>query len=89
MTTTSFGMNRHSIAALILTAVFSILLFGSCKKSDEISKNKNHASSYSSNVLDKWMTLQLRLIRNASGIPNHGFSRHFAYTGVAALESLQ
>jgi hypothetical protein len=35
------------------------------------------------------MTLQLRLMRNATGIPNQGFARHFAYTGVAALESLK
>ena len=35
------------------------------------------------------MTMQLRLMRNATGIPNQGFSRHFAYSGIAAFESLK
>jgi hypothetical protein len=35
------------------------------------------------------MTMQLRLMRNATGIANHAFSRHFAYAGVAAFESLR
>jgi len=34
------------------------------------------------------MTLQIRLMKNATGVPNQGFGRHFAYSGVAALESL-
>jgi hypothetical protein len=33
--------------------------------------------------------MQLRLMRNAPGIPNHALSRHFAYSGAAALESLR
>lgn len=87
MTATSFKMNRHSIASLFLTAILSVILLGSCKKWDQIN-NKDKPSSYSSEVLDKWMTMQLRLMRNATGIPNHAFSRHFAYAGAAALESL-
>jgi len=34
------------------------------------------------------MTLQIRLMRNATGIPNQAFSRPFAYSGIAALESI-
>jgi hypothetical protein len=34
------------------------------------------------------MTLQLRLMKNATGIPNQAFARPFAYSGIAALESL-
>jgi hypothetical protein len=59
----------------------------SCNK-DDIKHHPNKPASYPADVLDKWMTLQLRLMRNATGIPNQGFARHFAYTGVAALESL-
>ncbi len=33
--------------------------------------------------------MQLRLMRNATGIANHAFSRHFAYAGVVAFESLR
>lgn len=32
--------------------------------------------------------MQIRLMTNATGIPNHAFSRHFAYAGITALESL-
>lgn len=35
------------------------------------------------------MTLQLRLMRNTTGVPNHAFSRHFAYSGATALEALR
>lgn len=34
------------------------------------------------------MTMELRLMRNATGIPNQAFSRHFVYAGIAALESI-
>ena len=32
--------------------------------------------------------MQLRLMRDATGIPNVAFSRYYAYSGVTALESL-
>jgi hypothetical protein len=89
MTTTSFMMNRHSIASLFLAAIISVVLIISCQKGDAPIKSKEKPATYSSEVLDKWMTMQLRLMRNATGIPNHGFSRHFAYAGVTALESLK
>src|SRR5688572_28425140 len=65
-----------------------VLVLSACSKPEEF-KNDKHASAFSSEVLDKWITLQLRLIRNTAGVPNHGFSRHFAYSGVAALEALR
>jgi hypothetical protein len=87
MTTSLFIVNRTSVAFFIRLAIFAmVLLFGACQKEEGICKEK--PSSYSAEVLDKWMTLQLRLMRNATGIPNHAFSRHFSYTGVTALESL-
>ncbi len=87
--TTTFKM-KHSFNHLIFAAVTLIILFGSCKKNDQVVIDTNdQASLYDSEVLDKWMTIQLRLMRNATGIPNQAFSRHFAYSGVAALESLK
>jgi hypothetical protein len=47
-----------------------------------------NASSYSADVIDKWMTMQIRLERDAVGIPNVAFVRYYAYSGVAALASL-
>jgi len=78
-----------SISAFhFLLVVLFILLLVSCKKNDNPGNNEHHASTYNSEVLDKWMTVQLRLMRNATGVPNHAFSRYFAYTGIVALESL-
>lgn len=82
---------HSSKKSILLTgfAVTAITIFSmfSCTKDtpgNEV-KNPNH---YDSKVIDKWMTVQLRLMRNATGIPNHGFSRHFAYSGVAAVLSI-
>ena len=87
--TTTFKM-KHStfISLFILTVSTLVLLLASCKKHHyPIPPNK--ASEYSANVLDKWMTLQIRLMQNATGIANQAFSRHHAYAGVAAYEALK
>ena len=93
MTTTSFNRNRRSIASLFLTTIVTIIVLVSCQKNEDakiVDNNlKGKPTAYSSDVLDKWITMQLRLMRNATGIPNHGFSRHFAYSGIAAFESLK
>src|SRR6185436_9579609 len=86
MNKTSFKMNRRFIS-FFLPATISVLLFGSCKKDDHF-PHGNHPSLYSSEVIDKWMTLQIRLIKNTTGVANQAFARHFAYSGIAALESL-
>ncbi|HZH67452.1 MAG TPA: hypothetical protein VEY10_21350 [Flavisolibacter sp.] len=85
MTTASFPMKRHSLAFYFLTAAFALLTLNSCKKD----KYDDHPSSHTAEVLDKWMTLQLRLMRNATGVPNQAFARHYAYSGVAAVEALR
>lgn len=77
-------MSRHFMVLFLLATVISLV---ACTKNAVISE-KPHASKYSSEVLDKWMTLQLRLMRNATGISNHGMARQFAYSGIAAYESL-
>ncbi len=77
---------RHRIGVLFLTVVITTAAIVSCSKDKQEFKNK--PSSYPAVVIDKWITLQLRLMRNATGIANHAFSRHFAYSGIAALESL-
>ena len=88
--TTSIKMNRQSIAAYFLTAVLAVAMLSSCQKDEHVpgNDNGNQAQSFSADVLDSWMTLQLRLMRNATGIPNQTFSRHYVYAGIAALESL-
>ena len=89
MTTTSLSMIRHTIAFVFLTALLTFILLNSCQREENAISQKYKPSYYSSDVLDKWMTMQLRLMRNSTGIANHAFSRHFAYAGVAAFESLR
>lgn len=65
---------------------------GSCQKFDDIFDHHNPGksgkpTSYSSEVIQKWASLQVRLMKNTAG-PNHGFTRHFAYSGIAAWESI-
>ena len=97
MTTTSIKMNRRSMTRLFFTAIATSIVLISCQKGDtpilqeesSALAQKGKPTGYSSEVLDKWITMQLRLMRNATGIPNHGFSRHFAYAGIAAFESVK
>ncbi len=87
MTTTSIKMNRHSIASIFLVSLLTVLTLGACKKNHHDHHNSD-ASKFSADVLDKWMTMQLRLMRNTTTIPNHALSRQFSYAGIAALEAL-
>ncbi|HZZ76400.1 MAG TPA: vanadium-dependent haloperoxidase [Puia sp.] len=45
-------------------------------------------SQYSSDVIDKWMTLEIRFYKDATGIGNGAFARPFAYSGISAYESI-
>ena len=76
---------RHSIVSLFLLIA---VILGGCKKYEVIKNDGPQASFYSSDVLDKWMTMQLRLMTNTTGVPNQAFSRHFAYSGITAIESI-
>ncbi len=81
-------MYGRSIASTFLIAVTCLGILSSCTKNNLPVNQSNQVSNYSSEVLDKWMTMQLRLMRNATGIQNQAFSRHFVYAGIAALQSV-
>lgn len=87
MKKTTPKVNGVLFASMFIALASIALIFGSCKKHDHPFP-PNH-DTYSADVLDKWMSMQIRLMRNATGIPNQAFSRHFAYAGVAAYESLR
>ena len=72
----------------LLVSVVALSIFSSCNKSDVGLNNGNSPLSYSADVLEKWMEMQVRLLRNTPGILNHASSRHYAYSGVAALEAI-
>src|SRR5688572_22390107 len=46
------------------------------------------ASSYSSAVLDKWMTMQIKLMSSTPAIFNGPFVRIYSYTGLVAFRSI-
>ena len=86
-----------SYSRMSLYILFFAFLFNfstGCKKDNSAIPNNNvissnssdatNASSYSADVIDKWMTMQIRLERDAVGIPNVAFVRYYAYSGIAA-----
>lgn len=90
----SIRMKRRSFASNALIAATALLALSSCKKDSsdpppvEGSPSIEVVSAHSSETLVKWMNLQVRLMKNTAG-PNHGFARHMAYSGIAAVEALK
>ena len=78
------GRSTHHI---LIGAAIAIGCFTSCWKSEKALRNPLGPSSFSSDVLDKWFTLEIRLYKDATGITNSGFARPFAYSGICAYES--
>jgi hypothetical protein len=76
---------------LVRFIFFFLLMSGSftaCRKSDNPFRGSNSPSFYSADVIDKWMTLEIRIYKDATGIGNGAFSRPFAYSGISAYESI-
>ena len=87
--------NNFSGRAFYFIVFFFTLLtsFMSCKKDGLITllsslSDLKNAHTYPSDMITKWTAMQLRLMRDATGIPNVAFSRYYAYSGIAALEAL-
>jgi hypothetical protein len=52
------------------------------------SPDLKNAQTYPSEIIRKWIAMQIRLMHDATGIPNVAFTRYYAYSGIAALEAL-
>lgn len=74
---------RKSITFIVL----AIACFAGCRKPGMEYKQEPTAGDYPSDVIDKWLTLEIRLFRDAKGISNGAFARPFAYSGICAFES--
>src|SRR5580700_9794716 len=79
------GQPKNPVLIFLLS---TIVCFTACRKSDDPFKGKNDPSFYSADVIDKWMTLEIRMYKDATGIGNGAFSRPFAYSGICAYESI-
>jgi hypothetical protein len=73
---------------LPLSLLLLIISFTSCNKLDNGFRNEPGAHDFSSDVIDKWFTLEVRIYKNATGIANGAFARPFAYSGISAYESI-
>ena len=87
-----------------MVACLSSILFIGCKKDFQpeeeqkqqaLSKSAKmehghlkQTKTYSSDVVVKWMDMQLQLMKTATGIPNVAFARHYAYSGIALYEAV-
>jgi len=75
------------VKKILLFLVIAMAGFTGCRK-DPGFRDERPPSSYSSDVIDKWMTLEIRLFTNVTGILNGGIARPFAYSGICAYESI-
>lgn len=83
-----FLSNKRVLKTFLIGIVISAT-FISCNKSDHIlPPGINDAGRYPSDVIDKWITMQIRLMSHTTGVANVLFSRIYAYTGVTAYEAL-
>ena len=89
-------MKKQIIAvSLLLVAAFAIPT--GCKK-EESSRNNSennvsvargtHANQYSSEIAQKWMKMQLQIMKTTAGISNLAFVRPLAYSSIAFYESV-
>jgi hypothetical protein len=80
-------LRGRSLNQFLPILLVSALCITSCSKSNN-PPAPTPASAYSSDVIDKWMTLEIRIYKDATGIANGAFARPFAYSGISAYESL-
>lgn len=71
-----------------LSGIIHILSFRSVESQNSYSKNSRPTSYYASGVLDKWMTMQIRLMSTTPADFNGPFTRIYAYSGIAAYCSV-
>ncbi len=71
----------------LMYAIMAVVCFTGCNKEPGFHLDLP-PSLYSSDVIDKWMTLEIRIYTVATGFGNGGFSRPFAYSGISAYESI-
>lgn len=81
-------LRARSINQFLTGLVLMIVCSTSCRKSEHGFQEGLSPSAYPSDVIDKWLTLEIRLFKDATGISNGAFSRPFAYSGISAYESI-
>src|SRR5450432_92715 len=80
-------LQQDSIKKIFLILLITVAGITGCRKEPGFHRDVP-PSLYSSDVIDKWMTLEIRFYKDATGIGNGAFSRPFAYSGISAYESI-
>lgn len=75
----------YPVLASVMTSLFSFEKSGHLNASFA---GEVIVSSYTSDALDKWMTMQIRLMSSTPAIFNGPFVRILSYSGLAAFESI-
>jgi len=78
---------RRTNVYTLICFLMAAMSFTSCRK-DPGFHFDFPPSLYSADVIDKWMTLETRIYKSATGFGNGGFARPFAYSGISAYESV-
>ncbi len=78
----------RSMGLALCFLLFSVVCFTACNKSGNNYPTQKTPHDYPSDVIDKWMTLEVRIYKDATGLANGYFARPFAYSGISAYESL-
>ena len=94
---------RHTKPAFfrVLVIGISILFLAGCQKDlktinplddfESIANAHGHlvqTKNFPSDVAVKWLDMQIRIMRTATGIPNVAFIRPYAYSGIALYEAV-
>jgi len=79
--------NCHRGSYALICLIMAMACFTGCRKEPGF-RVDFPPSLYSADVIDKWMTLEIRLYKDATGILNGAFARPFAYSGISAYESI-
>ena len=80
-------MSRSGVYTLIYF-MFAALCFFRLQERPGFTCGFSPPSLYSADVIEKWMTLEIRIYKDATGIGNGAFARPFAYSGISAYESI-
>ena len=79
----------RSVNRILMCLGMTMVCVTGCRKSEHGFPNSGESPSlFSSDVIDKWFTLEIRLFKDATGISNGAFARPFAYSGISAYESI-
>jgi hypothetical protein len=75
-------LETNAMKRSIILLIFLVFTVQKKTEAQKTTRAKSHAT------LTQWMDLHSNLVREAKNIPHVAYSRHFAYTAIAAYESI-